>query len=252
MAYERELEVVHNLVEQTDAIAMKHFAIGVATETKADGTPVTIADRAIEEALRAGLGRAFPTDGILGEELGATGEGVRRWIVDPIDGTKNYARGVPVFATLIALEDGGRLVAAMVSAPALGTRWWASAGGGAFCDGSAIQVSGVASLKDADVITGGIDWARERTDALLALVAAARRQRGFGDFWGHMLVAQGSADVMVELAPLALWDIAAPKMIVEEAGGRMTGLDGDAALKPGPVITSNGALHDQARALLTA
>ncbi len=251
MAYERELAVVTSLVAETDEISMHHLSIGIDTEMKADGTPVTIADRAVEQVLRDGLARAFPEDAILGEEQGSSGEGTRRWILDPIDGTKNYARGVPVFATLIALEDAGQLVLGMVSAPALRTRWWATVGDGAFRDGTSIGVSARESLAEADVISGGLDWARDNA-GVMKLFSAAKRQRGFGDFWGHMLVAQGSAEVMVEFAPLALWDIAAPRLIVEEAGGRVTDLTGDPALKPGPVLTTNGIVHDEVLAILGA
>jgi histidinol-phosphatase len=250
MSYERELAVVTALCVEADAIALEHHRVGVQTETKADGTPVTIADRAIETLVREGLARAFPADEILGEEQGSTGSGARRWIIDPIDGTKNYARGIPVFASLIALEDEDRLALGMVSAPALMTRWWATAGGGAFCNGAPMRVSDRATVEGSDIITGGVDWARERTDQLLALFASGRRHRGFGDFWGHMLVAQGSAEVMVEFAPLALWDIAAPKIIVEEAGGRVSDLSGDGSLKAGPVVTTNGVVHDEVLQLL--
>jgi len=250
MGYQPELEVALALCEQTDAIAMEHFAVDIATETKADGTPVTVADRAVETAIRAALSAAFPTDAIIGEEFGSEGESSRRWIVDPIDGTRNYARGVPVFATLIALEQDGRLVLGVVSAPALRTRWWATAGDGAYHDGVSMQVSDRATLASSDVITGGVRWAQDRTHGLIKVLRTADRSRGFGDFWGHMLVAQGSAEAMIEFAPLALWDIAAPKMIVTEAGGRVTTLDGDDALQVGPALTSNGVIHAEVLAAL--
>lgn len=250
MAFERELSVAQAIVDETDPIAMRHFALTVPTQIKADGTPVTVADRAVEETIRRALESAFAGDAILGEEQGASGESARRWIIDPIDGTKNYARGVPVFATLIALEVDGALVLGMVSAPALGARWWATAGDGAFANGARITVSGVDNVAAADVVTGGLDWARDNAGGLFQLFARARRQRGFGDFWGHMLVAQGSAEVMVECAPLALWDIAAPRLIVEEAGGRVTDLTGDPTFQAGSALSTNGALHDEVLGLL--
>lgn len=250
MGYERELEAVRRWVDETDRIALDHFRIGVPTELKDDLTPVTEADRAIEQVLRGAIEAEFSGDAILGEEQGASGSGGRRWILDPIDGTKNYCRGIPVFATLIALEDEGALALGMVSAPALGMRWWATRGGGAFRDGERIHVSTTADVAQADVISGGLNWGSARdTEGLLALCVRARRQRGFGDFWGHMLVAQGSAEVMVELAPLEPWDLAAPRAIVEEAGGRVSDLAGNGALS-GACVTTNGALHDDVLALL--
>lgn len=246
MSFERELSAVQRWVAQTDAIAREHFRIDVPYETKADGTPVTEADRAVERALREAIEAEFPGDAILGEEEGLSGEGARRWIIDPIDGTKNFARGVPVFATLIALEVDGALALGMVSAPAFEQRWWATRGGGAFRDGERIRVSTTARIEDADVCTGSFGWGRASggSEKLLALCDRARRQRGFGDWWGHLLVAQGSMDAMVDLAPLQVYDIAAPKLIVEEAGGRVTTLTGDGALQAGAAITTNGALHD--------
>jgi histidinol-phosphatase len=252
--FERELSAAQSWASEADAIAMRHFAPSVATETKADGTPVTVADRAVEALLRERIEAEFPGDAITGEETGASGASTRRWILDPIDGTKNYARGIPVFATLIALEQDGELVLGMVSAPALRTRWWAARGAGAFRDGAPIRVSGVSSVSDADMCTGGTDWARERDQeqALRALERSVRRMRGFGDFWGHMLVAQGSMEIMVEFAPLAEWDIAAPRAIVEEAGGRVTSLAGARAPREGSVLTTNGPIHDDVLALLQA
>jgi histidinol-phosphatase len=251
MSYERELEAALRWVEQTDPIALEHF--GSAATLKADGTPVTEGDRAIEDSLRVSLENEFPDDGVVGEEGGATlGRGGRRWIIDPIDGTKNYVRGIPVFGTLVALEDAGRLAVGVVSAPALGARWFASRGGGAFRDGSPIAVSGESSLSEAHVCSGGLDWAQESSDPqrLARLLSRTARHRGFGDFWGHMLVAQGSMEIMVEFAPLALWDIAAPRLIVEEAGGRWTGLDGSSERGPGPALATNGVLHDEVLAVL--
>lgn len=245
--YERELAAVQRWVDETDRIALQHF--GAASEPKADGTPVTAGDRAVEEYLRRAIEREFPGDAIVGEEQGETGEGPRRWIIDPIDGTKNYARGVPVFATLIALQDeGGRILAlGMVSAPALHARWWATEGSGAFANGEPIRVSSTSRLDEADLCTGGVDWAlREgRSEQLTTLLERVRRHRAFGDFWGAMLVAQGSMDAMVEFAPLKLWDVAACNKVVVEAGGRATNIDGEHEVAPSPVVTTNRVLHDE-------
>jgi histidinol-phosphatase len=249
MAFEKELALAHRWVDGTDALALEHFKLGTLTQIKEDGTPVTAGDRAVERALRRDLEEHFPDDAVLGEEEGAQGEGPRRWIIDPIDGTKNYARGIPVFATLIALEVDGEPVLGLVSAPALGSRWWAVRGEGAFHSGRSIRVSQISTLADADLITGGDDWAQGNTEAYAGLLERARRQRGFGDFWGHMLVAQGSAEAMIEFAPLARWDIIAPRVIVEEAGGRCTALDGGPA-EGGPTLSTNGMLHDELRAAL--
>lgn len=251
MAYERELDAVRRWVEETDRIALDYFRTGVPVELKADATPVTEGDRAVEGALRRAIEAEFPGDAIVGEEHGATGSSARRWIIDPIDGTKNYCRGIPVFATLIALEDDGALALGMVSAPGLSIRWWATRGGGAFRAGEAIHVSTVSDIAEADVVTGGINWADERdAEGLRALCARARRQRGFGDFWGHMLVAQGSAEAMIEFAPLEPWDLAAPRLIVEEAGGTVTSLDGDEHVLSGPCVSTNTHVYHQVLALL--
>jgi len=215
-------------------------------ETKPDLTPVSEADRAVETALRERLARERAADAILGEEYGVTGDGERRWIMDPIDGTKSYVRGVPAWATLLALEIAGEVVVGVVSAPALGRRWWAARGGGAFANGEPIRVSEVQSLDDAHVCAPN---EREFDRAGLgapyrAIAERCWRPAGFADFWGHALVAEGSVDVMLEPI-LALWDVAALRPIVEEAGGRLSDLTGDGWADGGPCITTNGALHDQ-------
>jgi histidinol-phosphatase len=253
--FERELARVLGWLEETDRIAMATFGGRVPVEPKADGTPVTAADRAIERALRAAVARDFPRDAVLGEEEGgAVPSRGRRWILDPIDGTRNYARGVPVFGTLVALEDDDGLALGVVSAPALRARWWATRGGGAFRDGAPIRVSAVDRLAEAYLATGGLDPAEagDRAEALLRLAGRVARHRGFGDFFGHVLVAQGSVDAMVEAADLALWDVAAPRIVVEEAGGRWTSLAGEAELRPGPAVSSNGLLHRDLLAVLAA
>ena len=211
------------------------------------------ADRAVEEALRQRLERERPHDAVVGEEYGVTGSGDRRWIVDPIDGTKSYVRGVPAWATLLALEVGGETVVGVVSAPALGRRWWASRGGGAFADGEPIHVSDVEALGDAHVCAPN-EREFERVglgDGYRAIARACWRPAGFADFWGHVLVAEGAVDVMVEPI-LALWDVAAIRPIVEEAGGRVSDLTGDGWADEAPCVTTNGALHDVVLAALTS
>jgi histidinol-phosphatase len=226
-------------------------------ETKPDLTPVSEADRAVEVAIRDRLAIERPGDGVLGEEFGtsessgaADGAGAR-WIIDPIDGTKSYVRGVPVWATLLGLEVDGDLVLGAVSAPALGRRWWAVRGAGAFADGDPIRVSEVHRLEDAQLCFANFkDWEPQGLgDAMLSLSATVWRAVGFGDFWGHMLVAEGAADVMIE-PELALWDIAALRPIVEEAGGRCTTLTNQPATGPGGCITTNGRLHADVLAVL--
>ena len=251
MAYERELAAVQRWMDAAGRAALSHFRIGVPSEAKADGTPVTAADREVEAALRQSIAAEFPADGVLGEEQGESGSATRRWIIDPIDGTKNFSRGIPIFATLVALQDQGRTVLGIVNAPALGTRWWAVRGKGAFRDGERIRVTKTSEVAEADLCTGGLGYAgRARDEQVLNLTARARRQRGFGDFWGHVLVAQGSMDAMVEFAALAPWDVAAPKIIVEEAGGRWSDLDGEDRTTSGPCVSSNGTVHEAILAAL--
>jgi histidinol-phosphatase len=236
-----DLELALELADVADAITLERFRAG---DTKPDLTPVTEADRAVEQVIRERLAAARPGDAILGEEFGETAAAGRRWVVDPIDGTKNYVRGIPVWATLIALEDE----VAVVSAPALHRRWWASRGQGAFADaGRRIHVSAVADLQDAQLSFAGFeDWeALGRLDALLELGRRCWRTRGFGDFWGYMLVAEGAIEIACEPV-VELWDLAAPKLIVEEAGGRFTDLSGAARPDGGSGIGTNGLLHDAA------
>jgi histidinol-phosphatase len=223
-------------------------------ETKPDLTPVTEADRAVERALRERIDRDRPGDGVLGEELGdRAGDGERRWIIDPIDGTNNYVRGVPVWATLIALERDSELGVGVASAPALGSRWWASRGKGAFADGRAIRVSQVQSLDDAHLSYDSVPAFDEDglTDRFLRLARRCWRTRAFGDFWQHVLVAEGAVDVAIEPA-VNLWDLAPLLVIVEEAGGRLTDIAGAARADGGSVVTTNRLLHDEVLAALRA
>jgi histidinol-phosphatase len=201
---------------------------------------VTDADRAVERALRERIALDRGGEGVFGEEEGDDGTATR-WIVDPVDGTRNFLRGIPVWATLLALEREGSVVLGVVSAPALGRRWWAARGAGAFRDGEPIAVSRVASLEDAAVAA---TYARDLT----AIEPRVWHARGFGDFWQHMLVAEGSIDAAVD-ARLALWDYAAVVPIVAEAGGRVTTLDGGAPSPGAQVVSSNGHVHDALLAL---
>jgi histidinol-phosphatase len=200
---------------------------------------VTEADHAVERALRARLAEARPDDAVLGEELGASRDAAaRRWIVDPIDGTRNYSRGIPVWATLIALEERGGLRIGVVSAPALSRRWWAERGAGAFADGEPIRVSSVARIEDAVVCLTPDNPVPE-------LALRAWHARGFGDFWAHMLVAEGVADGAIDAIGVSLWDLAAVQLIVEEAGGRFSDAAGVARPDGGTGISSNGLLHEE-------
>jgi histidinol-phosphatase len=234
-----DLQLALELADAADATALARFrAHDLAVETKPDLTPVTEADRAVESRLRGLLADARPDDAVLGEELGSHGTGRRRWIVDPIDGTRNYSRGIPVWATLIALEEEGTLLLSVVSAPALGRRWWAERGGGAFADGDPIQVSAVARVEDAS-------FSLQLEVAATELVARCWHARAFGDFWSHMLVAEGAVDGAIDAVGVSLWDMAAVQVIVEEAGGRVTDATGVPRPDGGSGISSNGLLHDE-------
>jgi histidinol-phosphatase len=207
---------------------------------------VTEADRAVEDMLRARIESDRPSDGVLGEEYGETeGAGDRRWIVDPLDGTMNFVRGIPNWGTLIALERSGEVVVGVASAPALRRRWWAARGTGAFADSERIHVSAVRAVEDALLCytTGPAFDKYGLGDQFRALAARTWQARGFGDLWGHMLVAQGSADIAVEPI-VSIWDVAPLLVIVEEAGGRFTDLTGERRTDGGTALTTNALLHD--------
>jgi len=233
-----DLELALELADAADAISLPRFRTGLAVETKPDLTPVTEADRVAESELRRLLSERRPGDAVLGEEEGASGEGARRWIIDPIDGTRNYARGVPIWATLIALEESGTVELGVVSAPALDRRWWAERGEGAFGDGDRLRVSAVARVEDAV-----LSFAYE--DAVPDLAKRAWHVRGFGDFWAHMLVAEGAADGAVDAVGVSEWDLAAVQVIIEEAGGRFSDFAGASRIDGGSAFSSNGVLHDE-------
>ena len=233
-----DLDLALQLADAADAISLPRFRTELAIETKPDLTPVTEADRAVESAIRRMLAAERPDDAVLGEEEGAAGAGSRRWIVDPIDGTRNYARGIPVWATLIALEVDGTVHVGVVSAPALQGRWWAERGAGAFANGERVHVSAIDRVEEA-VLSFSIET------SVPPLAREAWHARGLGDFWAHMLVAEGAVDGAVDADGLSEWDLAAVQVIVEEAGGRFSNATGESRIDSGSAITSNGLLHDE-------
>ncbi|AXI88679.1 histidinol-phosphatase [Streptomyces sp. ETH9427] len=266
--YLDDLRLAHVLADAADAATMDRFkALDLKVETKPDMTPVSEADKGAEELIRGHLQRARPRDAVLGEEYGVEGTGPRRWVIDPIDGTKNYVRGVPVWATLIALmeaggggasrssgvESGGGFqpVVGVVSAPALGRRWWAAKGHGAYAGRSLssatrLQVSRVSRISDASFAYSSLTgWEEQgRLDGFLDLTREVWRTRAYGDFWPYMMVAEGSVDICAE-PELSLWDMAATTIVVTESGGTFTGLDGRPGPHSGNAAASNGLLHDE-------
>lgn len=214
---------------------------------------MTEADRGVEEMIRSALAELRPDDAVLGEEYGTSGDGDRRWVIDPIDGTKNFVRGVPAWATLIGLEVGGTVDVGVVSAPALGRRWWARRGSGAFANGDPIRVSGVSTIADAHVGYDDIPVMEEYglAERFLELARRCWRSRGFGDFWTHVLVAEGALDIAVEPI-VAPWDLGPLPVILEEAGGRFTDLSGNVRIDGGNALSTNGLLHDLALEALRA
>jgi histidinol-phosphatase len=244
--YEEELAFAHELADGAAEIAMSLFGGELDVRVKPDRSPVTEADTRIETMIRERVHERFPGDGVLGEEAGAEGGRARRWIVDPIDGTKNFADGVQIWGTLIALAVQDRPVLGVVGAPALGERYAAVQGGGATLNGRPISVSRADRIARAFVLHGSmVDWLDGPWAAgVQELARGCRRTRGFGDFWGHMLVARGAADVMLE-AELNTWDFAAVQVVVQEAGGRMTQLDGSPVEHGHSVLSTNGVLHDE-------
>jgi histidinol-phosphatase len=259
--YSDDLSLAHVLADTADSISMDRFrALDLRVESKPDLTPVSDADQAVERALRSTLARTRPRDGVLGEEFGTTpaaaGPGHRQWVIDPIDGTKNYIRGVPIWATLIALMEGDHPVVGLVSAPALGRRWWGGLGHGAYAGkraGSAtpIKVSGVRRIADASFCYSSLSGWEEtgRLSAILDIIRQSWRSRAYGDFYGYMLVAEGAVDIMVE-PELSLWDLAALIPIVTEAGGTFTDLTGRTGPGGGSAVATNGKLHEDVLARL--
>ena len=245
------------MADAADALTMARFrALDLVVETKPDLTPVSEADQGAERDLRAMLARERPEDAVLGEEFGISdGRSPRRWIIDPIDGTKNYVRGVPVWATLIAMVDGDEVTVGVVSAPALARRWWAARGDGAWgralgSEPTRLRTSRVRHLTDASFsFSDAVGWAERAPTGLQSLLDGTWRQRAYGDFWSHIMVAEGVVDVAAE-PQLGPWDIAALVPIVQEAGGAITAFDGSPALSGGCAVSTNGHLHDEVVALL--
>jgi histidinol-phosphatase len=241
------------LADVADAMTLARFRdVALVVSTKPDLTPVTEADRSVERALRKSILTARPGHAVMGEEYGMEGAGDWRWILDPIDGTKNYVRGIPIWATCIALQHEDEVTVGVVSAPALGRRWWAARGEGAFAGGQPIGVSKVAAVADAQMSYDSVQGFEPHGlgTQFLGLARRCWRTRGLGDFWSHVLVAEGAVDIAVE-PEVSVWDVAAIQVIVEEAGGRFTDLVGAARPDGGSAVSTNGLLHDEVLAALT-
>lgn len=242
------LELSVELADAADNVSLRHFGGRVAATLKTDGSPVTEADTEVEAAIRGLLAQRAPEMPILGEEEGGELDpGAATWVIDPIDATANFMRGIPVYATLIAVVVGGEAVVGTASAPAMGERWTAAKGHGTRRNGEPVSVSTVTNLADGQVLHGGLDWWRSSPsawEALGALTNASARMRGFGDFWMHLLVAGGMAEAAIE-RDLKPWDVAAVECIVREAGGRITSYDGGSALASGEAVSTNGLVHDE-------
>lgn len=259
------VEAALSWCDAADELALRHFRQNPVTSRKPDRSFVTEADTAVERLLRERIADAFPDHGVVGEEYGDDGGGASvRWYVDPIDGTHNYLRGVPIFATLLGVERDGELQAGIISAPAMGGRWFAWRGGGAWGAGPLagadrggaprrLHATGIADLADAQVVYAGTQdvIASGEAPGFTRLLGSAWRERGFGDFWGYSLVAEGAAEVMVEVG-LSIWDAAAPVVLVEEAGGRITDFHGRRIFDGGAILATNGVLHEAVRSVLTA
>jgi histidinol-phosphatase len=251
-AWRTRYEVAQEIAQQAAQVALRYFEQHLQVEWKADQSPVTAADREAEALLRQGLLGRFPQDGFLGEESGAVpGDSGFRWIVDPIDGTRSFVRGIPLWATLVGLEYRGEQLLGVAAAPALGHTWHALRGHGAYRDQQKIRVSEVADLAAAHLFYSSVSWfvRAGRQDTFLQLAARTQRQRGYGDFYGFVLVAQGSGDIMLEHG-CHPWDLSAVTALVEEAGGRVTDWQGQQDIFHPDVVATNGRLHAAVLALL--
>jgi histidinol-phosphatase len=246
------------IAEEAEVIAMRYFrSNGLSVERKSDGTAVTPADRAVEEMARHKVANSGLALDVLGEEMGgsnaksAASAGHARMIIDPIDGTEEFSRGIPTFGTLMAIEEGGEIVAAIVSAPGLRSRWWAYRREGAYRDGKRLHVSNVDKLKDSMVFTTGTGPSKNAADQIKIrrLLDASRNSRSFGGFWQHMLVAEGAIEAALDWTSKP-WDLAPLGIIVEEAGGRSTNASGERTIYTGQLISSNGKIHDEVLKLL--
>ncbi|HYV37234.1 MAG TPA: inositol monophosphatase family protein [Gemmataceae bacterium] len=251
-AWRTRYEAAVDAAGKAAQLALRYFDIDVAVEWKEDDSPVTVADRQAEQLLRDSLLGTFPDDGFLGEEYGdKPGTSGYRWIVDPVDGTRSFVRGIPVWGTLVGLQSQGELIAGIVIAPALRQTWRALRGDGAYRGERRIRVSDVSELSKATVFYTNLSWFERagKTKQFLQLAAQTQNQRGYGDFWGHMLVAQGAGEIMADHG-LHVWDIAAIQPIVEEAGGRFSAWDGRPDIHRPDVLASNGKLHEAALHIL--
>lgn len=246
------LTFAHDSCDVADAISLAAFRTDLDVREKSDGSFVTDADQAIERSIRARLAERFPGHGIVGEEYGSgAGTGDTRWLLDPIDGTHNFMRRVPMFATLIAVERDGEIQIGMISAPALGQRWYASRGQGAWTVTVAdatprrLRVSTIESVGESQLLYRAVTdmHASRVADGFDALLPMVWRERGFGDFWGYTLIADGAGEAMVE-QDLGPWDLAAPWIIIEEAGGRITDFDGQRSMARGEALATNGLVHE--------
>jgi histidinol-phosphatase len=251
---DRVLEAALEAARAAGAIALRYFRGDVRVMRKADRTPVTQADQEAEAAVVDRLRPAFPGIGFLGEEFGAQGGQSRRWIIDPIDGTKNFVRGIPYWATLLALEEDGEITIGVVHSPATGELYWARRGQGAFAGGARLRVSTVDSLAEATLVHSSLSYLRALRpgpywEGFLGLVDRTDRQRGFGDYFGYTFVLRGQAELMLE-ADIKPWDVAPFKVLFEEAGGRFTDFAGRPTIYSGTALASNGRLHDEVLALL--
>lgn len=248
-----ELAFAHELADVAAKVTLSRFGDRLPVTWKPDATAVTESDVAAEEAIREAVAATFPRDGVHGEEAGRTeGSSGRTWVVDPIDGTSHYADGVPLWTTLIGLEVGGRAVLGVADAPAISARYHAVRGGGAWCGDRPLRTSDVARLTDSFVVHSPVEeWvASSRLDDLVRVVRTARRSRGLSDAWAHLLIAQGSAEALLEHEPCFEWDWTATSVIVEEAGGRLSTLEGDPPAAGRSLLVSNGAVHEEALAAL--
>ena len=247
------LPFLTEIADLADPLALRFFrSSGLVVDAKADESPVTIADRSIEEAARGLAARRHPGLGIYGEEFGETAAaGAARLIIDPIDGTRNFVRGIPVFASLLAIEEQGEVVAGLVSAPAMGLRWHAARGAGAFCGSRQLRASAIRDLAQGQVFHGDLSGTAETPPppGITALFRCVQRTRGFGDFYQHLLVAEGAGEFAID-PTVKPWDVAALQVIIEEAGGRATTLEGARSIYGGSLVTSNGLIHDEALRLL--
>src|SRR5216684_8524952 len=251
-------ELLRAIAEEADVIAMKYFrAEELRIDRKGDGTAVTQADRAVEVMAREKVAASGLALDVLGEEMGgadamaASVAGRARLIIDPIDGTEEFSRGIPTFGTLMGIESNGEIVAGMASAPALGSRWWAYRGEGAYRNGKRIHVSNVAKLSEAMVFTTGTGPSKDKLaqEKIRRVPDAARSGRALGGFWQHMLVAEGAMEAALDWTSKP-WDIAPLGVIVEEAGGRSTNVQGQRTIYTGTLLSTNGKIHDEVLRLL--